>query len=89
MQALVRYSQVFGGVRGAGDFVIYVNDLKLDSISFNEVDQIGKVDFSEKINGLYQSFSENQKHEDVNIALKIENYKYNNKGEGFHLSFLV
>ena len=36
LQALVRYSEIFGGVRGSGNFVLYVNNKKVDSIPFNE-----------------------------------------------------
>lgn len=68
---------------------MYVNDQKVDSIAFSEVDQVGKVDFSDKINQLYQSYSETQKREAIKIELKVENYKYNTKGEGFHLSYLL
>ena len=68
---------------------MYVNDQKVDSIAFNEVDQVGKVDFSDKINQLYQSYSETKKREAIKVELKVENYKYNSKGEGFHLSYLL
>lgn len=89
LQALVRYSQIFGGVRGSGEFVMYVNEQKVDSIAFSEVDQVGKVNFSERINQLYQSYSESKKREAIKIELKVENYKYNKKGDGFHLSYLL
>jgi len=89
LQALVRYSQVFGGVRGAGDFVMYVNDQKVGSVAFSETNQVGKVDFSGAINKLYQTYSEAKKREAIKIELKVENYKYNSKGDGFHLSYLL
>lgn len=68
---------------------MYVNEQKVDSIAFSEVDQVGKVNFSERINQLYQSYSESKKREAIKIELKVENYKYNKKGDGFHLSYLL
>jgi hypothetical protein len=63
-----------------------VNDDKVDTVPFNEVDQIGKADFSDKINRLYKTYSGRK---DVTIRLAVEDYKYNTRGQGFQLSYLV
>ena len=86
LQALVRYSQVFGGVRGSGNFVMYANDSKIHSIPFDETQGIGKLDFSKKVNEFYSKAS-CLGH--LTLNLKIEDYKYNKNNEGFHLSYLV
>ena len=38
LKALVRYSEVFGGLRGSGTFLLSVNGIKVDSFEFDERD---------------------------------------------------
>lgn len=66
---------------------MYMNDQKVGTIAFNEQDQIGKVDFAPKINELYKSLT--SKPSSLKLQIKIENYKYNAKKQGFHLSYLI
>ena len=52
LKALVRYSQIYQGIKGSGKISLYVNDVKVHSIPYSDELTNTKFDFSEKLNAL-------------------------------------
>ena len=50
-----------------------MNTNKVDTIPFDEKTPLSKIDFSDKINKMYESFPDSAK-KSVEFTLKIENY---------------
>lgn len=88
LKALVRYAQVFGGPKGAGEFTISVNGDRLESIKFDQ-DAPGEsnIDFSKQVNKWYEDNGDGEAS--IEITLEIDNYKYNDQNSGFKVSTLV
>lgn len=56
LKALVRYSQVYKGIKGSGNFVVYLNGQKVKTQPFDEKEdmEMKKLDFSKDV---YESFT--------------------------------
>ena len=51
LKALVKYAKMFGGIKGQGDFVLYLNNEKVHSVSFSEqVTSMNNIDFTDVLN---------------------------------------
>ena len=90
IKALVKYAQVFGGIKGSGKFVLYLNDVKVGTSSFNEdAGQINNVNFNDDLNAYYLANQAKVDAGPIKFKIAIEDYTYNTKGNGFRLSYLL
>jgi len=54
LQALLKYSKKFGGLKGAGSFTLTVDSRVLSVFNFDQADQnVNSIDFGPKINKYY------------------------------------
>ena len=86
IQALVRYTHFFGWNNGFGKFKLYLNNEMVNELEFSETSRpISKVDWSDS----FTNTLEQAKGTSKVVKLAIEDYKYNNNGQGFQFSFLL
>lgn len=87
LQALVKYAKVFGGVKGEGAFVLYVGGNQVSKLAFNEKDaSLSSVDLS---GPLTEFFKKAEKGKDYEVKVAVEDYKFNDKRQGFKVSYLL
>ena len=93
LKALVRYTQVYSGLKGSGNFVMYINNKRVKTIHFDEnsVTQMSKLDFSQDVATQFKKLHSNDcaPGQDFKLKIGIENYKANAHGDGFALSYLL
>ena len=75
LKALVKYAKMFGGIKGQGDFVLYLNNEKVHSVSFSEqLTSMNNIDFNDVLNDFiaYRAITG-----DVTLKVALENYSHN------------
>lgn len=92
LKALVRYTQIYKGIQGSGNFVLYVNEKKIKSLAFDEKSDfsMSKLDFSKDVYDEFKRLHPNDcaASKTLKLKLAIEDYKANANGDGFALSYL-
>jgi hypothetical protein len=87
LQALVKYAKIFGGLKGSGKFVLSVDGDEVASMEFDEKAQmLNNLDFSHELNRYYK---DNEPSGPFEVGISITNYQFNDKKQGFRLSYLL
>lgn len=79
LKALVRYTQIYQGIKGKGSFVLYMNGERVKSVEFSDEEKgnLSKLDFSEDFYNFYQKrFAGNTcgQGRRLNVRLAIEDF---------------
>ena len=62
LKTLVKYAKIYGGLKGSGSFVLYMDNQKVQSIDFSESNPMSNIDFSEALNSAFT-----QKFKDIGL----------------------
>ena len=96
LKTLVKYAKIYGGLKGSGSFVLYMDNSPVKSIDFSESNPMTNIDFSLALNNAYsQKYLKNlvsssaSAGSSVELKIKLENYSYNTEKKGFRLSSLI